>query len=288
VGAGGDIIIAGGFTETIDFGAGGMMSTGGSDIFVAKLDADKGDTLWSRSFGDISYATLKAIALDSSESVWLAGLFNGSIDFGGSTFSVTDTYEDLFVAKLDYLGNHAFSQVFKNNGAQSAEDISIDSSGNAVFVGRFSGSVDFGDGALTTSGLSDFDIFVTKIGPTGTHHFSVRFGDSGQLGPPAVSLDAQGNIVFVATCKGDVTFGGDNLAGAGGDDLCLVKLSPNGQHLWSRRFGDIHDQARPDITIDLLTQHIFIAGGESWTVDYGSGPLTSAGAVDILLARLAP
>ena len=84
--------------------------------------------------------------------------------------------EDIFVVKLNSLGNHKFSKRFGAAGQQQATAIVGDSTGALVLAGNFQGTVDFGGGPLISAGATD--IFVTKLDVNGGHEWSLRFGDS--------------------------------------------------------------------------------------------------------------
>ncbi|MDQ1368271.1 MAG: hypothetical protein QOF20_624, partial [Acidimicrobiaceae bacterium] len=60
----------------------------------------------------------------------------------------------------------------------------------------------------------------------------------GMNGPSAVAVDAAGNIVLGGSFGGSVDFGGGPLvATAGHPSAFLVRLDPNGKHLWSQTFA---------------------------------------------------
>jgi hypothetical protein len=63
VDAAGDIVVAGDFTGTIDFGAGALTSAGAADVYVAKLDPS-GNALWSKRAGDALPQNAHALATD--------------------------------------------------------------------------------------------------------------------------------------------------------------------------------------------------------------------------------
>src|SRR6185503_16286448 len=82
--SGGDSIVAGWFTGTINLG--GMNLTAGAgqtDLFVARFDTS-GVHVWSRSFGSTGYAKPKGIAVDPvSGDILIAGYFKGQLTFTG-------------------------------------------------------------------------------------------------------------------------------------------------------------------------------------------------------------
>lgn len=100
VDATGNVIVTGQFQGVIDFGDGPHVSAGGNDIFVAKLDA-AGSALWSKSFGDVSFAqNSRSVASDVSGSIVIAGTFGGSADFGGGALVCKGT-SNAFLVKLE-------------------------------------------------------------------------------------------------------------------------------------------------------------------------------------------
>ena len=74
---------SGEFTDTTDFdpgsGTSNLVSSGGTDVFVAKYDLN-GGYQWAKSFGGSSNDSARSIAVDSS-GVYTAGIFRGTVDF---------------------------------------------------------------------------------------------------------------------------------------------------------------------------------------------------------------
>jgi len=69
--------------------------------------------------------------------------------------------------------------------------------------------------------------------------------------------------------------GGGPLTSAGGTDIFVVKFDPNGNHLWSQRFGDSDSQYGTGVAADA-TGNVILTGSFYGTVDFGGGPLTDA------------
>ena len=93
-----NLIVAGYFEGTLDFGGGVLTSAGANDIFVAKFGSD-GAHLWSKRFGDGSDQAASAVAVDASGNVIVTGVFRGTVDFGGGGLTSAGV-EDIFVAKF--------------------------------------------------------------------------------------------------------------------------------------------------------------------------------------------
>ena len=92
------MVVAGRFSNTVDFGGGGLTSAGNShDIFLANYDQD-GDHLWSGSFGGTGVDIPNALAVDATDAVLVAGYFSGTTYLGGLNLASAGT-DDIFVAK---------------------------------------------------------------------------------------------------------------------------------------------------------------------------------------------
>lgn len=201
--ASGELLVVGSFAGTIDFGGAQRTSTGGFDVYVAKL-SPVGDPVWSRSFGISDQQEGYRVAVDRQGPVLIAGDFRGQVDFGGEQLtaaggggmqcndscaspgdgtcqdggpgSMTSTCaygsdcadcgprfgeSDVYLAKLDANGNHIASLRFGDELEQSLADLAADTAGNALLVGSYFGSIDFGFGMHQSSG--ERDAFVAKL-----------------------------------------------------------------------------------------------------------------------------
>jgi hypothetical protein len=279
----GNVLLTGSFEGTVDFGGGALTNAGSDDLFVAKLDPT-GAHLWSKRFGDAGILQEPTITTDSAGNVLHTGQFVGTIDFGGGALTSAGL-NDIFIAKLDSDGAHLWSKRFGDVDDQQRPSITTDSAGNVLLTGLFADTVDFGGGALTSAG--DYDLFVAKLDPAGTHIWSKRFGDSGFQVGYNITTDSASNVLLTGLFAGTVDFGGGALTSAGGYDLFVAKLNPAGTHIWSKRFGDTDYQFGYSITTDSAGNVLF-TGYFGGTVDFGGGALTSAGSVDLFVAKLAP
>jgi hypothetical protein len=279
----GNVVVTGPFQGTVDFGGGPLTSAHSNDIFVAKLDSS-GDHLWSKRFGGAGYQQGCAVAIDSAGNVVVAGEFESTVDFGGGPLTSAGSY-DIYVAKLDANGDHVWSKRFGDAEGQNAISMAIDSAGNVAITGQMNGTVDFGDGPL--AGAGGTSIYVAKLDPNGDHVWSKRFENANGQSALATAVDSAGNVAITGYMNGTVDFGGGPLTGAGGTDIFVAKLDPNGNHVWSKRFGDANDQEALSIAIDTAG-NVVITGKFFSVVDFGGGPLTSAGDSDIFVAKLDP
>jgi hypothetical protein len=275
------VLVAGNFAGSVDFGGGVLTSSGPGDVFVVKLDAS-GQHVWSRRFGSASGQVAYGVATDADGSVLVTGVFYGAIDFGGGALTSAGA-ADIFVAKLDPDGNHLWSRRFGDSANQTAYSIATDTMGNVVITGTCDGVVDFGAGPLPGAGGGD--AFVTKLDAAGNHLWSKRFGDANDQIGYSVAVGGAGDIIVAGALYGSADFGGGPVESAGGSDAFAVKLDADGNHLWSRRFGDAYDQIGYSVAADVAGNAV-LTGTFGGLIDFDGGPLTSAGGGDVFVAKL--
>lgn len=281
----GDITIAGQFKGTINFGAGDLVNSSGiaEDIFVAKLRGD-GVALWSKRFGDSQSQDVRALAVDSVGDVYVGGQLFGTVSFGGPPLSGGPT---LYLAKLDALGGHRWSKGFGVTGSMAAVwGLAVDPTGDVIASGTFNNALDFGEFQVSQPASAE-DVFVMKFSGTGEYQWAKVFGSHATDGGRRVRVGPAGEIVFACWFNDSIEFGGPLLS-TSGSTYGLAKLSPDGEHLWSKIVGAPEALWFQDIAIDANSGEIVLVGSQQAEADYGLGPLTPAGGFDILVAKLAP
>jgi hypothetical protein len=140
---GSEIAIAGSFSGTVDFLGQSLPSSGGVDVYVAKLNAN-GELLWVRSAGSPEDDEGAEINFDPNGNVLIVGSYRNS----GS--------RDFLVALFDPDGN---IQWLASPTGGSSDDVSrageADRFGNYLFAGSFRGTAMFGTTTLTSTGGED-------------------------------------------------------------------------------------------------------------------------------------
>ena len=121
----------------------------------------------------------------------MTGEFENDVDFGGGVLTSANFF-DLFVVKFDADGNHVWSNGYGGSDIQRGYSVVADASSNVLITGLNGGSVDFGDGPLTTAGSSD--IIVAKFDANGNHLWSQCIGDAQYQEGRSVVTDGLGNV----------------------------------------------------------------------------------------------
>jgi hypothetical protein len=276
----GSIYIGGGFSATVDFGGGAILSAGASDAFIARYDVNGGH-LWSDGYGSTGSDNCLGIYGDGASNVVATGFFNGTVDFGGGPL-VSAGGNDIFLAKYGPTGIHTWSQRFGSTLSDIGQSVSA--VGTSVLVsGSFQGTVDFGGGGRTSAGGSD--IFVAKYNTSGAHQWSLAFGNTAIDLGQVVAVNASGTVFLGGHFELTVDFGGGVLDGGVNGDAFLVKFNSSGVHQWSKRFGGVAADVCEAVEIDAAGN--VIAGGSfTGTADFGGGPINaSPNTADLFLAK---
>ncbi|WP_437663420.1 nucleotide-binding protein [Sorangium sp. So ce1182] len=279
----GGMIVAGQFSYTMDMAGERLVSHNEStDVFVARFDP-AGELVFLKHFGGPGYEVLGGVAVDDEGYILITGGFNSAIDFGGGP--VTSAGQtDAYVAMLDPTGRHVFSKSFGASGEQAGHGVAFDSAGHPIVIGLYGGVISLG-GPLLAS-VMPRELFAAKLDRLGEHLWSRRFDAEIKWLIPSltVGIDTTDELVLSGRFEGAADFGGGPLEG-GANDVFVLRLDAAGNHLWSRRFTDSSDSADVHLAVDA-DGGVLVALPSSGTVDFGGGPLTSAGASDIFIARL--
>ncbi|HQW03276.1 MAG TPA: SBBP repeat-containing protein, partial [Saprospiraceae bacterium] len=196
-----------------------FLSAGDADVFVSKLDRD-GQMLWAFTFGGNTEDYGEALSIDADGNVYVAGYFNGTADFepGSGTTNLTSVGDyDAFLCKFDADGNFQWAIRLGGTSADQVSDMAVDTAGNILLAGQFSGTADFDPGAgnlnLTSAGGND--IFVVKLNDAGELVWASQFGNSGNDLARGVAIDSDNNILttgrFASTVDFDPGIGVANL-----------------------------------------------------------------------------
>lgn len=150
------------FGDAVNFGGGAVASHGGADAFVAKYKASDGSYLWSNSFGGERDDYANALGVDPWGNVVIAGEFQGSVAFAGTSASAKGQF-DAFVARLSPEGLPIWWQRYGDLINDKAHGVAIDFDGNSYITGFSLFRIDLGEGLLHSAGMSD--AFLLKLAP---------------------------------------------------------------------------------------------------------------------------
>jgi hypothetical protein len=282
----GDIYSFGDFEGIVSFGgeplAAELSDPLKQDLVVAKHDR-YANPIWSRRFGDNSTQRALEMAIDGDGNIVFLGRIYGTIDFGGGTLEASGG-NDIVIFKLDGEGNHLWSKIFGGNEPDRPARLAFDAEANVILTGTFTGTIDFGVAEYVSRGQRD--AFVAELdADTGEPTFAMQIGGTGDDYGFGVDVDQNGDVVIAGRFGSELEVGNQMLTAAGDLDIYLARLDDAGQVLWAQSFGGLGRDEIHDLRLQK-NGDIVLLGAMSDSVDFGGGPLISAGVRDIFLATL--
>ena len=132
------------------------------DVSGAMIQED-----WFGLYVGANQSTPIGAAAAGSGDVAIAGEYRESLNVAGTTFPSSPSEDSGYVFVLDDAGNHVWHRAIGPGDLTpvSATDVAIDSGGNVIVVGEFSGTINLGGSADTLTAPSGADIFMAKMTP---------------------------------------------------------------------------------------------------------------------------
>jgi len=161
--------------------------------------------------------------------------------------------------------------------------VAVDASDQIVLVGDFTDHVVLG--GLELTGAGSWEAFVARLSPEGAGLWANRIGGALHDEGLSVAVGEGGDVWAGAYFEGSVEVGGEVFAGTADRNMLLVNYAPNGLKRWARAFPS-QGNAMSNGLARGPNQGVFAVGNFVGSLDLGTGPLQSAGGMDIFLALL--
>jgi hypothetical protein len=253
---------------------------------------------WAKQITGISQVEEgKGIGLDAMGNVYSAGIFADSADLdpgAGIQMAYTHGGDDIYVQKLDLLGNFVWAFSIGGSGADVVHDLYTDAAGNTYITGQFKDTVDFDPGAGVTNlvALANDDIFFAKYDASGALVWAHRIGGTANDQGHGITADLSGNVYITGYFKGIVDFdpGANvaNLTGNGIEDIFVAKYDSSGNYLWAHSAGGANTDIGQSIAVDYMGNVLVTGNFNGASVDFDPGPatvsLSTNGMADIFVA----
>ncbi|MBL7912358.1 MAG: SBBP repeat-containing protein [Bacteroidia bacterium] len=240
----------------------------------------------------------RSVAVDASGNVYSTGTFQGTVDFdpGAGTFNLTSAgAKDIFILKLDALGNFVWAKRIGSTSNENAYSLSLDASANIHITGDYTLPVDFDPnvGVATLNYIGQSDVFVLKLDASGNYIWAKGFGGTNFDFAYTVCVDGAGNVYttgsFQLTVDFDPGAGTSNIASSGSSDIFISKLDASGNFVWAKKLGGSSADIGRAIKVDG-SGNVYTTGEFQGVADFdpnaGVANLTSSGASDIFISKL--
>ncbi len=142
---------------------------------------------------------------------------NGDLFVLGSTFSYGSGDFDIYLVRLDSLGNRLSSATFGGETTDYGYDMAKTADGGLIIVG-----------STKSYGAGENDVYLIKLDANGDMMWSKTFGGMN---------DDVGKSVRQTNDMGYIICGGTFSSGAGYEDVLIIKTDAAGNLSWQRTFG---------------------------------------------------
>ncbi|KQY49338.1 hypothetical protein ASD14_14850 [Lysobacter sp. Root494] len=256
----------------------GTSAGGGSDVFVAKLNAAGTSLLYSTYLGGAGEDVALAIAVDGSGNAYVAG-YTDSANFPTKQplqpmLQSAPGYMNGFVTKLNSSGSGLVYSTYLGVTDDIAHAIVVDSDGSAYVAGDTKGGFVFLGGPLQPDfGGGQHDGVLIKLNPAGNDiTWGTYLGGSDFDSATGLAIDGAGNVhVSGYTVSFDFPVVTPAMGYKGGSDAFLASFSRGGTASYSTYFGGTGSEYANDVAVDRAG-NVYLAG-ESNSVDF---PITTA------------
>ena len=280
-----NVIVTGMFEQhNANFSGTILNASGQHDVLLLKYAPD-GSLLWARRAGGTDGDVGHAVAVDTSDNIFVAGEFETQSEFGSYT---VDTYgsgeNDGFVAKYDKYGNVMWVRQIGSTGDDKGYGIVTDDKGFAYTTGFMCGNVNYIN-QYTLSGFGGEDIYVAGYDTYGNCAWAKCFGGTANDRGNTIIYNG-GNYLYVSGYfSGTASFDSITLTSNGGFDLFLAKISIfTGDVQWVKNYGGASDEMCARLHRDN-NGFIYAAGSFKSTFTFGAQTLTPVWNNDIMLLK---
>jgi hypothetical protein len=259
-------------------------------VYVSTANLSAGQTM-----------SIEAVDLASDGSYYVAGRFQGNVDFNPGPdvdYQVgPDSFPSIFITRFNADASYGWTRTFVADAAFGIGDVTglrVSPDGTVVVAGVFDGTFDFdpGPGTDLRTAVTQ-NIYIAKLASDGSMPWSPMMieGQTGN-GPTALSLDvgADGAILLAGFFSGPVDFdpsiGMDVRQSVGSPDEFLMKVTAQGGYLWTRTLTTDYQGGAAALSPDGT---VWLTGTFSNARDFDPGPgveIRTPNSNDAFLLRL--
>jgi hypothetical protein len=266
---------------------------GAVDAFITRFNKN-GQLKFSTFYGGSSAEDIHDVTTDvDGNIIGVGGSFSNNLNTSvGCLQPSSNGGMDIYVIKLDSVGNRLFSTYIGGSGVDDSYGVCTDPQKNIYLTGHTT-SNDFYKTAISHQTLiaGSNDNFCLKLTPTGTLVWSTIYGGSSFDLNVHCKIDANNNIYSLINSQSNdfPMLGTANYTVYNGsNEIVITKINSNGQLMWSSYKGGSGGEVPGDLV--LFKNRIVICGSSSsadFPVNAGNYQLTNSGQDDGFLTSIA-
>lgn len=281
----GDSLLAGRFSNVLDFGDGALVDVGAGDIFIARHDRND-KLLFSKSYGSAGPAGVIRGKVSPKGAIYLSGDISdmSAMSFGGSQLKGPGVWQVALGAlgspvAFDLMIGHDMMSYLAPYGVAATYGES------SIFTGFYGGSITVNQTSFISAG--DSDGYIIKFDSAGQITWAKSIGGIGHDNISAVAVDAVDNNYITGYFTDSIMLGPNAMAitSAGGSDIFVGKLGPAGLPKWVRRIGGPGEEFIYDTIGIGPNGEVVVASRASDVIEAEATMLPPAGGSDVFIAK---
>ncbi len=280
--ADGGVLVAGHGGQAFDLGCPAPdPPVSGFDAIVARLD-DDGVCVWQRRYGGAGgdQFVLDAAATSDGGAV-VAGVFDTAMSLDEEVASAGA--KDGYVVRLSSSGKPLWHRTVASVNEDRVLAVAVGEGDEVAFVADSTLAVDLGFGLVANAG--DLDAHVVALNADGSPRWARSFAALGAQQLLDVLISPDGDVAACGFTLGGAPLDFENPPGASPDDGFLVVIDANNEYRFARRYPSPGLATPIALALDNA-ENLVVAGTFFGQLDLGTGPLVSAGADDVFVAKL--
>ncbi len=206
------IYISGRYLNTVNFSTDTpgfiRQSNGKSDIYTSKWE-NNGKIIWLQTGGGNENEMITTSISDENQNIYLGGYFRNSINL---TFNNTNSYlngnnyGNLFIIKLDSLGNLKWSKTINGSWECNLSEIVLDFKGGIFLTGVFKDSLTFVNDNERQNCVGGNCGFIANLKLDGTFSWSKTIESTHRLSIESAIADSNSNLFIAGSHYGRTDF----------------------------------------------------------------------------------
>ena len=274
----GEAYVCGHITSSTNFTAAVTSAgvAGGSDVYLAKY-ATNGALIWVQTYNGSGLDKATDLAIGTDGQVVLTGTFNGTFQAGSFNVSSQGVGQDVFILKVNALGQAVWLLKEGGSGIESTTAIAIDAQLNVLICGQFTGQSTLQGVSYTSqidpqTNIQGSDIFVAKYSTQGTAQWLKTGVGNKNDRAQGIGVNAQNEVYICGQFSQGIQFAGSTIANLQNNIGFLAKLSANGNFVFFEKMlaGNCLPQ---DLSVSASNE-VVVVGDVSGNLIYNN-PITT-------------
>ena len=269
IGPDGSIYLSGTFEGLVQIDGQPLISSGGADGFLIKLDP-KGSLQWEQTVGGPGEDSGQSVTVASDGSVRWVGNIGEEAVLDGNPLASSGK-GDVFVAKLSQTGNVDWVQTAGGDEEDQAQVVVIEPTTGYTYVG-----------GGTSDGVQG-NAFLLQYDDNGTLNWGTKI--TGAMNNQVLDLAADESGVYLAgNFEGEAHLGSLTMTSEGNSDGFLAKLDTDGNPKWTQTIGGPAADYAQGVEIDPYGDPV-LTGHFLGTASVDGHSMESAGGSDLFLLQ---